>query len=77
MKKYTILFVMLFTLSFVMLLAFSTQLQAEETVKCPVSGETFNKSDGNGSMEYKGKTYYFCCADCLEKFKQDPGKYIK
>ena len=77
MKKYTILFVMLFTLSFVMLLAFSTQLQAEETVKCPVSGKEMKKSEAKGSHVYNGKTYYFCCADCLEKFKQDPGKYIK
>jgi Cu+-exporting ATPase len=42
-----------------------------------VSGETFNKSDDTESMEYKGKTYYFCCAGCKEKFEKDPEKYTK
>lgn len=49
----------------------------DNTVKCPVSGETFNKSDNTDSMEYQGKTYYFCCPNCLEKFKENPDKYIK
>ena len=50
---------------------------ANEQVTCPVSGETIAKSDAFGSMEYKGKTYYFCCAGCQDKFKADPEKYIK
>ena len=50
---------------------------ADEQVTCPVSGETIAKSDAAGSMEYKGKTYYFCCADCQDKFKADPTKYVK
>ena len=49
----------------------------ENKVTCPVSGSTFNKSDAFGSMEYKGKTYYFCCAGCKEKFEKDPEKYTK
>lgn len=48
-----------------------------EKVTCPVSGEDMNKSDAYGSMAYKGKTYYFCCAGCKEKFEKDPEKYIK
>lgn len=48
-----------------------------EQVTCPVSGETIAKGDAVGSMEYEGKTYYFCCAGCQEKFKADPAKYIK
>jgi YHS domain-containing protein len=27
--------------------------------------------------EYKGKTYYFCCAMCKESFDEDPGEYVK
>ncbi len=50
---------------------------AEEEMTCPVSGEKFAKSDAAGSMEYEGKTYYLCCAGCLDKFKADPAKYIK
>ena len=49
----------------------------ENKVTCPVSGSTFNKSDAHGSMEYNGKTYYFCCAGCKEKFEKDPEKYTK
>ena len=51
--------------------------EADEEVTCPVSGETVKKSEAFGSMEYKGQTYYFCCAGCQEKFKADPEKYIK
>jgi Cu+-exporting ATPase len=50
---------------------------ADEQVTCPVSGETIAKSDAFASMEYKGKTYYFCCAGCQDKFKADPAKYVK
>ncbi len=60
MKKYKLLFVMLFTLSFVMLLGFSAQLHAEETVKCAVSGKEMKKAEAKGSHEYEEKTYYFC-----------------
>lgn len=28
-------------------------------------------------ISYKGKTYYFCCEDCLEEFKSDPEYYVK
>lgn len=50
---------------------------AEEEMTCPVSGEKFAKADAAGSMEVDGKTYYLCCAGCLDKFKADPTKYIK
>jgi YHS domain-containing protein len=49
----------------------------ENKITCPVSGSTFNKSEAYGSMEYNGKTYYFCCAGCKEKFEKDPEKYTK
>src|SRR5262249_41770813 len=26
--------------------------------------------------DYQGKTYYFCCPHCLEKFKADPQRYL-
>ena len=43
---------------------------------CPVSGEEIGKGT-NITYEYKGKTYRFCCLDCLEAFKKDPEKYIE
>lgn len=62
--------------SFVLVLAGISQLQAAEKVKCAVSGKEINKEDAAGSMEYKGTTYYFCCAGCETKFKEDPDKYV-
>ncbi len=51
--------------------------KAEEMVTCPVSGETVKKTEAAGKYEYKGKTYYFCCPNCKEKFVKDPEKYTK
>ncbi len=49
----------------------------EEKVTCPVMGREITKSEAAASMEYNGKTYYFCCAGCKEKFEKDPEKYTK
>jgi Cu+-exporting ATPase len=49
----------------------------EEALKCPVSGKEFKKSEASPKYEYKGKTYYFCCAGCKDKFEKDPEKYIE
>ena len=51
--------------------------KAEEMVTCPVSGEEIKRSEASGSYEYNGKTYYFCCPNCKEKFVKDPEKYTK
>ncbi len=29
------------------------------------------------SLEYKGKTYYFCSENCKEHFNNDPDKYAE
>lgn len=42
----------------------------------PVCGMTIDPATAAGSTEYRGKTYYFCAADCLEKFRQDPDYYL-
>lgn len=41
---------------------------------CPVMGEPIDKSV---SLQYKGKTIYFCCDGCKEKFLKSPEKYLK
>lgn len=46
----------------------------KEELVCVVSGE---EADPSLKMEYKGKTYYFCCKKCLKKFKDNPEKYLK
>ena len=42
---------------------------------CPVLGTTMSK-DKMIPYEYKGKTYYFCCPDCVTQFKAHPEKYL-
>ena len=44
--------------------------------KDPVCGMTVDPQSTSHKTEYKGKTYYFCCGHCLEKFRADPGNYI-
>jgi len=43
---------------------------------CPVSGEKINEKF-KATYEYKGKIYNFCCAMCIDAFRNDPEKYIK
>jgi len=41
---------------------------------CPVMGGEIDKGV---FVDYKGKRIYFCCAQCVEKFKADPETYLK
>jgi len=53
-------------------------IHADEGIEtCPVSGESFRKSQFTESMDYEGTTYYFCCAGCKEKFEKNPERYAK
>ena len=27
--------------------------------------------------EYQGRTYFFCCAGCLQKFRAEPTRYLE
>lgn len=40
--------------------------------KCPVTGDPI---DPKITVVYNGKTYAFCCMDCVNNFKKDPAKY--
>jgi Cu+-exporting ATPase len=43
----------------------------------PVCGMTVNPASAAGSYEYEGQTYYFCSAHCLDKFREDPNRFLK
>jgi len=47
-----------------------------ERSTCPVSHEEFTISAQSPKVDYKGKTYYFCCSGCDQKFKENPEKYL-
>jgi YHS domain-containing protein len=73
-KSILIIFVLLLAVA----LTFAvTEKSKDETVKCPVSGKEFKKSEAKSSTEYNGKTYYFCCDGCKSAFLKDPEKYAK
>jgi Cu+-exporting ATPase len=42
----------------------------------PVCDMTVNPTSAAGSFEYKGETYYFCSTQCLQKFREDPERFI-
>jgi YHS domain-containing protein len=52
------------------------QYQGDNLVEDPVCGMRVNKAFAAARMDYRGKTYYFCLADCQKKFAQDPEQYL-
>jgi Cu+-exporting ATPase len=44
--------------------------------KDPVCGMMVDPSRVKATHEHAGKTYYFCCAGCKEKFSAAPAKYL-
>jgi len=52
----------------------ATALQDRD--KDPVCGMTVNPATAKHKLEHAGKTYYFCCAPCLEKFRANPDGYL-
>lgn len=53
-----------------------TEANVGDRTTCPVSNEVFVVKADSLRSEYKGKTVYFCCPGCKEKFDQDPAKYL-
>ncbi len=43
----------------------------------PVCGMTVDPERSAATAEHAGKTYYFCCKGCAEKFRTDPENYLK
>jgi len=53
------------------------EAQVGERAVCPVSGEEFVVSATSPWVEHEGKMIYFCCADCAQKFRADPAKFLR
>jgi Cu+-exporting ATPase len=49
---------------------------ATATVKDPVCGMDVNPQRAAARYEHEGKTYYFCCNHCMEKFRANPAQYL-
>jgi Cu+-exporting ATPase len=41
-----------------------------------VCGMTVDPASARGSAVYQGKTYYFCCPSCQQRFQADPLRYL-
>jgi len=44
---------------------------------CPVSGEKLGSMGKPVVIRHEGREVRLCCAGCIDKFKQDPAKYLK
>jgi len=42
----------------------------------PVCGMNVNPATARHVHEHAGKSYYFCCGHCVEKFKSNPSQYL-
>jgi Cu+-exporting ATPase len=49
---------------------------AVQGIKDPVCGMDVSAPSDERKFEYEGKSYFFCSSSCLEKFKNDPEKYL-
>jgi YHS domain-containing protein len=42
----------------------------------PVCGMHIESDEAAGTIEYGGKTYYFCSQTCYDAFEADPTAYV-
>jgi xanthine dehydrogenase accessory factor len=49
---------------------------AELEAKDPVCGMPVEQNKTKHVSDYRGQTYYFCCAGCKQAFDQQPGAYL-
>ncbi len=50
--------------------------EVDAAVVDPVCSMTVSPDDAAGSYQYHGKTYYFCSTHCLDKFREDPERFL-
>jgi Cu+-exporting ATPase len=46
-------------------------------MKDPVCGMEVNEHKAAATAQHGGKTYYFCCTGCKEKFEREPQRYAR
>ena len=49
---------------------------SRDTVKDPVCGMVVVPETAAGSVDHDGRTYYFCSRHCVEKFRDDPARFL-
>ena len=49
----------------------------EETVVVdPVCGMQVEPDEAAAAWQHAGTTYYFCSVGCMERFREDPGRFL-
>ncbi len=51
-------------------------ISASSLEKDPVCGMTVDPARAKATLEHAGKSYYFCCPGCKDKFSAEPSKYL-
>jgi xanthine dehydrogenase accessory factor len=47
----------------------------QDDAKDPICGMTVEKGKAKYKVDFQGKTFYFCCASCKQKFELSPERY--
>jgi len=47
------------------------------SIKCAVTGEVIPSPSKAINEVYNGKSYYFCCQSCKQKFDKNRAKFVK
>ena len=42
----------------------------------PVCGMEVNAGDAAAAWQHAGTTYYFCSVGCMERFREDPQRFL-
>jgi Cu+-exporting ATPase len=50
--------------------------KSASSVKDPVCGMNVEPFTAKHKLDHAGRTYFFCCASCLEKFRARPDEYL-
>ena len=54
----------------------SQETTEEKTARDPVCGMAVARAGARHTARHKGRTYYFCCARCRERFSASPAEYL-
>lgn len=89
LKKIRLIFMLLFAIT-VAGTVYADYLSAEEIkvrqptqgeigamVRCATMNVKFQVASDTPVIDYKGKSYFFCCKPCMETFMRDPDVYVK
>jgi YHS domain-containing protein len=54
------------------------EAQVGDKTSCAMhSDAVFTVAASTPKVEYRGRTYYFCCPECAKHFAEHPGDFVK